>query len=638
MKAIDGMARVITRWRERDDGVGPARHVVLLSAAAVVAAVLTQAAVNLILHESATDQAQPLWRNPWLYIVGAVVFGVAAVQTAVKLVQRVSRHTRWVTEQMRLVRDQAVRLLDDELVAELTEAGGVGPGAVIAANGDNEFDQMSSLLVEIRDQVFDLIANERTVRSGNIGVLVNLSRRCQTLIGRQLAILEKWEQGEISEADLRSLFTLDHLATRMRRVNENMVLLSGQELHSRSRKPAELTDVLQAAAAEIEQYERVRLGPQLPIKITAGLIRDLVRMLAELLENATSFSPPNSEVAVDCRILADGNLSISILDSGIGMSDDAVEQANDRLTKVGPLDLVGARCLGLFVVGRIAGRHGLAVALSGGSGIVGVRAMVTIPAAYVLGEDGVESQPLPLRIPGTTPGLSDPAPLPAVRPRIPTGRRAVELPEVAPGVEDRPLPTRVPGNTNGADAFDAPWKQAGKGKSASGRRPDTSRSGVGVAAARAPRSGWFTARRSHAGDSSNTAWKSSADSEWRIVETVNSLRPERFAENGLPQRVSGEFLMPGGIGTPDFTHEVERDRPDPDSIRRRLDAFRSGLAKQRGDGGRATAGVGTASGPRGNGSSTGSATASWFSGSRSRVPREGAEWMMLNEEEWKKAQ
>jgi signal transduction histidine kinase len=509
------------------------------------------------------------------------------VTAAVLLVVSVSLSfvfIRGIVRSVRSLRDAVVDLLDNEFGSGFFDAEDQTAAEMIRMSDGDELRQVGGLLELVRDHAFQLIENERTVRKANIGVLVSLSRRCQTLIGKQLGILEQWERGEVAQADLENLFKLDHLATRMRRINENLVLLSGEEASSRARKPATVLEVLQAAVAEIDQYARVYLGKPPAVKITAGLVKDLVRLLAELLENAATSSPPDVEVEVNCRILTDGSLSVSVLDFGIGMTDATAEQANARLTRVGTLDLIGARNLGLFVVGRIAGRHGLAVALHAGTGVTGVRAMVTVPASYIRDEDGQEPQPLPLRVPGATegltigqPDLSEPAP----------PRNAVTGPQARRPVA-RQLASSASASRRNGRAGLQPRPRPGERKSPFFTpvpvmpRGDVHEDDPDAAPRTEPRPGWFARGLQRGQGRSKEDWSSPADSEWKIVETVSQLKPERFDENGLPQRVSGEFLMPGSIGGDEFVDDLsDFDRPAPEALRRRLRAFRAGLTLQR---------------------------------------------------------
>ena len=190
---------------------------------------------------------------------------------------------------------------------------------------------------------------------GNVNAMfVNLSRRSQSLIERQLRLIEDLEQSEQDSSRLDSLFKLDHLATRMRRNCENLLVLGGQEQARRWNKPVPLVDVVRASLSEVEQYERVTLRIQDEVSVIGRVVNDLVHLVAELVENATSFSPEHTKVAVSGHLLSGGGAMLQISDSGVGMSPDELEEANWRLANPPTIDVSVSRRMGLFVVGRLA--------------------------------------------------------------------------------------------------------------------------------------------------------------------------------------------------------------------------------------------------------------------------------------------
>ncbi|HET6285559.1 MAG TPA: ATP-binding protein, partial [Amycolatopsis sp.] len=203
---------------------------------------------------------------------------------------------------------------------------------------------------------------------------------------------------------------LDHLATRMRRNNENLMVLSGAEPGRRSGQPVSATDVVRAAVSEIEQYQRVTVQNPPPVRLVGYAANDLMRLIAELLDNATAFSAPETQVTVATRLVEDGSFGIDILDKGIGMNEAEVAEANARLTEAPNVDLTTSRRMGLFVVGRLASRHRIGVSLHGGKDIVGVRATVSVPADLVMvppgGDPGPATGPITQRL----------APLPSQQP------------------------------------------------------------------------------------------------------------------------------------------------------------------------------------------------------------------------------
>jgi len=192
---------------------------------------------------------------------------------------------------------------------------------------------------------------------------VNLSRRSQSLIERQLRLIDSLEQGEQDSERLGSLFKLDHLATRMRRNGENLLVLAGQDAPRRWSQPVPLVDVLRASLSEVEQYERVQLQVQPGFAVVGQAVNDIVHLVAELVENATTFSPQDTRVSVNAQPLSGGGMMLDITDNGIGMPQEDCTETNRRLAEPPVVDVSVSRRMGLFVVGRLATRHGIRIQL-----------------------------------------------------------------------------------------------------------------------------------------------------------------------------------------------------------------------------------------------------------------------------------
>jgi K+-sensing histidine kinase KdpD len=213
-------------------------------------------------------------------------------------------------------------------------------------------------------------------------MFVNLSQRSQTLVERQLELIDRLENGEQDPDLLASLFKLDHLATRMRRNGENLLVLAGEKAGRRWSAPVRLVDVLRAAISEIEQYQRVHLRGLVTADVDGRAVNDIVHLVAELLENATTFSSPDSEVLVTCQLLSGGGAKVEIQDNGIGMSAEDLAEANEKLLNPPVVDVAVARRMGMFVIGRLSGRHDIRVQLRG-SAPHGVTAVVMLPQKLV---------------------------------------------------------------------------------------------------------------------------------------------------------------------------------------------------------------------------------------------------------------
>ncbi|WP_280728068.1 ATP-binding protein [Kitasatospora sp. MAA4] len=236
----------------------------------------------------------------------------------------------------------------------------------------------------------DELVKERDELQGSVdATFVNLAMRTLTLVERQLVLIEALEGREADAAQLESLFRLDHLATRMRRNSENMLLLAGMENSHRSRKTVTLLDMVRAAVSEIERYERVKLGFLAAVRLTGAVADDTSHLLAELLENATAFSPPQDQVEVGGWLLDNGEVMISVVDRGIGLPAERLRALNDQLAEPSEAGaerrdalLAGAltgRSMGLFVVARLARRHDIRVQLRENAQGGGVTAMVVLP-------------------------------------------------------------------------------------------------------------------------------------------------------------------------------------------------------------------------------------------------------------------
>ncbi|MGK5531717.1 nitrate- and nitrite sensing domain-containing protein, partial [Streptomyces sp. URMC 129] len=193
------------------------------------------------------------------------------------------------------------------------------------------------------------LAGEQALLRGNVNAMfTNLSRRSQGLIQRQLSLISELESREADPDQLSSLFKLDHLATRMRRNGENLLVLAGEEPGRRWTRPVPLVDVLRAAASEVEQYERIELSAVPKTDVAGRVVNDLVHLLAELLENATSFSSPQTKVKVTGHALPDGRVLVEIHDTGIGLSPEDLSEINDRLANPPTVDVSVSRRMGLF--------------------------------------------------------------------------------------------------------------------------------------------------------------------------------------------------------------------------------------------------------------------------------------------------
>ncbi|MFG2073518.1 sensor histidine kinase [Nonomuraea maritima] len=257
----------------------------------------------------------------------------------------------------------------------------------IAVDSRDEIGEVARAFDEVHREAVRLAGEESRLRSNVNAMFVNLSRRSQTLVERQITLIDGLEQGEQDEQRLGNLFKLDHLATRMRRNSENLLVLAGQEPPRRWSQPVKLVDVARASLSEVENYERVVLEVPEGVSIAGQAVNDVIHLLAELIENALSFSPRETRVPVSGSRIDGGGIMLSITDSGIGMTQEELVQANERLSDAPTVDVSVSRRMGLFVVARLAHRHGIRVQLRPhGSG--GLTAMVLIPESLLGSQPG----------------------------------------------------------------------------------------------------------------------------------------------------------------------------------------------------------------------------------------------------------
>jgi signal transduction histidine kinase len=253
----------------------------------------------------------------------------------------------------------------------------------IDVDSSDEIGEVARAFDQVHREALRLAANEAALRGNVNAMFVNLSRRSQSLVERQIRLIDDLEQGEQDPERLASLFQMDHLATRMRRNSENLLVLAGHDESRRWNQPVALVDVLRAALSEIEQYERVTLNVQPGISVRGQAVSDVVHLTAELVENATSFSAADTPVTIAGHLLSSGGVLLEITDQGVGMGAEEMAHANWRLDNPPVVDVAVSRRMGLFVVARLAARHGIRVRLRpAASG--GLIALVWLPDEAIL--------------------------------------------------------------------------------------------------------------------------------------------------------------------------------------------------------------------------------------------------------------
>ncbi|MGP3920795.1 nitrate- and nitrite sensing domain-containing protein [Nonomuraea sp. 10N515B] len=523
----------------------------------------------------------------------------------------------------------------------------------IEINSKDEIGEVARAFDEVHREAVRLAGEESKLRSNVNAMFVNLSRRSQTLVERQITLIDGLEQGEQDEQRLGNLFKLDHLATRMRRNSENLLVLAGQEPPRRWSQPVKLVDVARASLSEVENYDRVVLEVPEGISIAGQAVNDVIHLLAELIENALSFSPREARVPVSGSRIDGGGIMLAISDSGIGMTAEELVQANERLIDAPTVDVSVSRRMGLFVVARLAHRHGIRVQLRPhGSG--GLTAMVLIPESLLGAQTpatagstpatagaGVAREqafhtPQPSAAGPWQPGGYQPGPGHPSFPSYPSAEpassgswsSAPQWPATGDNwMANNSAPSSdvwvssrgpVTGETTALPRRGAlppegpsPWTRGPEQPAPASQRhhfPETESAATGPMPAVEPassgdeylpifasvESAWFE----HGGDNEATWGSAKADAGWSAAEAVVEPARDGATAAGLPKRVPKANLVPGSAEAVSAPKGVApMPTVSPDRVRSRLSSFQQGFRAARDD---ISEGRAYGSGPRNN--------------------------------------
>ncbi|WP_433191660.1 sensor histidine kinase [Nocardia sp. CA-107356] len=329
-------------------------------------------------EDTAADAAaNSAWAGGGVVVVSLLAF-VIAIVLANRIIRRLKR-----------LRGETLALADErlpELMRRLGEGELIDPDAE-AANldyGSDEIGQVAKAFQHAHAAAVAGAVNEARTREGVKAVFLNIAHRSQIVVHRQLEILDKAEERQEDPILLETLFRLDHLATRERRNAENLIILGGGRPGRQWRNPVPLIDLVRSAVGETLDYARVRVARLPETHVLGAVVADLIHLLAELVDNATSFSPPQSRVEVTGNVVGKGVVA-EISDQGMGMPESEITRVNDMLRQppdFGVAALSADSRLGLFVVAQLAARHGVSVRVTE-SDYGGIRAIVLIPAALL---------------------------------------------------------------------------------------------------------------------------------------------------------------------------------------------------------------------------------------------------------------
>lgn len=422
-----------------------------------------------------------------LSLVAGVVVALVSLLAAFAAFRAATRLIRRFSE----LREQTLDLAERDLPAVVARAGAgesVDPERDVAwlDVDDDELGQVADAFNKAQRTAISAAVTEAETRRGVRAVFLNIAHRSQVMVHRQLEELDQFERSEDNPDQLNRLFRLDHLATRARRNAENLIILSGEQVGRQWRSPVSLRDVVRGAVSEAEDYSRVSTLTLPDVLLDGAVVADVGHLLAELVDNGTSFSPPESRVEVRGNVVGKG-VVIEVEDQGLGMQPEQVEELNRMLRKPPDFSLMalaGEPRIGLFVVARLAAKHGVRVTLRE-SAYGGIRAILLLPSDLIA-KTAAPEQPEP---------IVEPAPVAAPAEREPAGGPAQWEPAeprttviwgtngfrpVAPdGSDGRPaLPRRVRQNNLAPQLVEAPKQQAPAGSELQDEIAERSRSAL----------------------------------------------------------------------------------------------------------------------------------------------------------------
>lgn len=475
---------------------------------------------------------------------------------------------RSIAQSLGLLRGQAMRIAHVELPDALARLQRldvdvstihVAPPVIKSLD---EVGELAQAFVAVHRSAVKVAVEQALMRRTVNAMFVNLARRSQVLVERQLDLLDQLENEESDPDQLENLFRLDHLAARMRRNDESLLVLAGSESTRRWKNPVSLSAVLLAGSAEIEQYPRVRQGKIDPLHIVGHAVGDLVHLFAELLENATNFSRPDTTVQVTGR--AEGNDAVvTIVDEGIGMSASALAEANATLATPPAADIAASERMGHFVVSHLAARHGIQAQLRAeGHGLV---AEVRLPA-YLIAP--APEQPLAPKPVAARPVSASVSPGPWDMPVAGRPPQHTNVRQVAVRAEDvLPPASGAPSTTTGSTW----WSRQPALPAAPAAAPHVAQPSVVPAQGVAPSSvvaGQAVARPTAAPVR---------------VEEVSRPRPaagdSQATHRGLPVRVPMAHLPQATVPAQPARQTMTRDDPDPDAVGGMLSRLYGGVRR-----------------------------------------------------------
>ncbi|MFI6237955.1 nitrate- and nitrite sensing domain-containing protein [Micromonospora sp. NPDC050784] len=514
-----------------------------------------------------------------LGLLAVIASVVVSITTARNLLRQLDR-----------LREAAWQLADERL-PRVVERLGRGEEVDVATEapplefGTDEIGQVGKAFNAVQETALRTAVEQADLRRNVREVFLSLARRTQALVHRQLTLLDAMERREHDAEELEDLFRVDHLATRMRRNAENLIVLSGSTPGRAWRRNVPMVDVVRGAVAEVEDYTRVNVLPLGPVSLAGRAVGDVIHLLAELIENGLSFSPPHTTVEVRGQLVSNG-FAIEIEDRGLGMSEEDLAAANHRIVDQSELNLANAARLGLYVVSRLTERHGVRVRLKE-SAYGGTTAVVLIPLELVTEADVSPEDSGSFRA-GTA------IPMPSA-PATDTGRPAslapvaLAAPTTTASEVAVPMPATTPKADEEAEADTVlPTRQRTTPATGTPELPTRARRGQGQPALEAPTvpTGLPAVDRVR---------PEALDGEPAVAGDGGPVPARADAErtdSGLPVRVRQANIVPELRDDPAVSETDDEDvvRP-PEQVRRMMSSYQTGTRRGRTDAARLLGGA-----------------------------------------------
>jgi len=501
---------------------------------------------------------------------------------------------RALVRPLRRLREGALRVAHEELPAEVERIrAGQEPGEIepIPVYTSEEIGQVAHAVDDLHEQALMMAAEQARLQLHVSDMFETLSRRSRSLVDQQLSLIDDLERDEEDPQRLDALFKLDHLAARMRRNGTNLLVLAGAKLQREKAEPVPVAGVINAAASQVENYQRVVITAVPASSVVGSAVGDIIHLVAELIDNALHYSPPASEVRVSAVHTGNRGLVIEVRDSGLGMTEADLRIANTRLESGGEVTPYTTRHMGLFVAGRLARQHRLVVRLRSsvsGEPRSGMTAGVFIPAELIARSD-IPDGPEPRDAHATTPAAHEPedvAALEALHDGSGLFAQSYRNGDASQDESQSLLPRRDPGASGivGIPRFEPREPAAGppaerdvtqhdeSAPAEKRTRPPSSPLGDTDVIFQRMVSEWLI-------DPTDLmepmqSWESVWDSGWEAAAQAQDAPVDHRTEQGLPLREPGARLVPGSAAH----HRADDDNGvDPDAIRASLSSHWSGV-------------------------------------------------------------